>query len=417
MCLAVFAQDTLSPGHCPLRPRRCLRHTRWPPFPRSLPCRISGMSSWRKLFMKRYPAGGAGRVRFMHESVSAGAVIKAFMSSTMKNDQGNNFDFLRLLAASLVFISHQSVLAGRGEVELTLVGSSGKLGVYIFFSISGYLTAESWRRDPNIFRFAIKRFLRIWPGLAAVTIFAALAIGPMVSSMDAQAYYMDPGFLRYFKILWLEIVYDLPGVFEKNPYPISVNGSLWTIPIEVFWYVFLVIIGSLGMTRFGGLFVVLHIAVIALAFNLHILTKGIFSYIDFGLYFCYGVCLSAGRMHWMPHKKLVLALVSSLAITYHAIGLTGLAVWIFLPYAVVLFGSSSTPCLRSFGKYGDISYGLYLYAFPIQQAMVFAIGAAASYALLFSMSYAVTLLFAYMSWHMLEYPAIRLKPYRRQGYA
>src|SRR6218665_2885023 len=164
MYLAVFAQDTLAPRHCPLKPRRCLRHTRWPPFPRSLPCRISGMCSWRKPFMKKYPAGGAGMVRLMHERVAAGAdrVIKAFMSNAMKNDQGNNFDFLSWLAAFLAFISHQSVLAGRGgEVELTLVGSYGKLGVYIFFSISGYLTAESWRRDPNVFRFAIKRFLRI----------------------------------------------------------------------------------------------------------------------------------------------------------------------------------------------------------------------------------------------------------------
>src|SRR6218665_1093020 len=195
MYLAVFAQDTLAPRHCPLKPRRCLRHTRWPPFPRSLPCRISGMCSWRKPFMKKYPAGGAGLVRPMHEAGAAGPgrVIQAFMSNPMKKDRGNHLGFLRWLAAFLVFISHQSVLAGRGEVELTFVGSSGKLGVYIFFSISGYLTAESWRRDPNVFGFAIKRFLRIWPGLTAVTIFAALVIGPMVSSMDAQAYYTDPG--------------------------------------------------------------------------------------------------------------------------------------------------------------------------------------------------------------------------------
>src|SRR6218665_3890334 len=121
-------------------------------------------------------------------------------------------------------------------------------------------------------------------------------------------------------------------------------------------------------------------------------------------------------MHWLQHKKLVLGLVASLAIAYHAIGLTGLAVWIFLPYAEVLFGSSRTPCLRSFGKYGDFSYGLHLYAFPIQEAMVVAVGAATSYVLLFSMSYAVTWLLACLCWHMLERPGSRLKPYRRQGY-
>src|SRR6218665_3443123 len=128
MCLAVFAQDTLAPRHCPLKPRRCLRHTRWPPFPRSLPCRISGMSSWSKLFMKKYPAGGAGMVRLIHEPVPNGAdrADKAFMSNTMKNDQTNNFHFLRWLASFLAFISPQSVLAGRGEVELSFVGSSGK---------------------------------------------------------------------------------------------------------------------------------------------------------------------------------------------------------------------------------------------------------------------------------------------------
>ncbi|RYH66892.1 MAG: acyltransferase, partial [Alcaligenaceae bacterium] len=86
----------------------------------------------------------------------------------------NNFDGLRLLGAFLVLGSHQFALAGRQEPFAVAPYTFGTLGVLIFFSISGFLVASSWKSDPNIFRFAARRFLRIWPALAVVVVGLAI---------------------------------------------------------------------------------------------------------------------------------------------------------------------------------------------------------------------------------------------------
>src|ERR1700737_633890 len=82
----------------------------------------------------------------------------------------NNFDFLRIFAASLVLISHQHALTGHSEPNVYPGISLGGFGVLLFFSISGFLVSQSWRQDPNAWRFLVKRFLRIWPGLTVVTL-------------------------------------------------------------------------------------------------------------------------------------------------------------------------------------------------------------------------------------------------------
>ncbi|ELW9531216.1 acyltransferase [Burkholderia cenocepacia] len=161
----------------------------------------------------------------------------------------NNFDFLRLLAAFAVLYSHQHALVGLPEPTLGLPDSLGAFGVSIFFSISGYLIAQSWERDPNLLRFATKRVLRIWPALLVVTVLAAFVLGPIVSDLPVATYFQDPLVWKYLDNLRLRMTFQLPGVFTTNPFPNSVNGSTWTIPVEVRWYVYLSIAGALGLLR------------------------------------------------------------------------------------------------------------------------------------------------------------------------
>jgi len=149
----------------------------------------------------------------------------------------NNFDFVRLLAATLVFLSHQHVLTGHGELLLLPGLSAGAVGVGVFFAVSGFLVTQSWMRDPHLVRFAVKRLLRIWPGLAVAVFLTVFVVGSAATSLPLGDFLSSRATYDYFNILRFKIYYVLPGVFEGNPYPRGVNGSLWTIPIEVQWYV------------------------------------------------------------------------------------------------------------------------------------------------------------------------------------
>ena len=141
----------------------------------------------------------------------------------------NNFDALRIAAAFSVLLSHQYALCGLKEPVVFGVMSLGTLGVLVFFSISGFLVSQSWRQDPHLARFLAKRWLRIWPGLAAFTVLSACVLGPIVSTLSWRSYYSDVEFYAYFESLKLfTIQYGLPGVFDNNIAPKAVNGSLWT---------------------------------------------------------------------------------------------------------------------------------------------------------------------------------------------
>ncbi len=149
----------------------------------------------------------------------------------------NNFDFLRLLAAMMVLYSHQYALLGHAQPPALPGVSFGELGVCIFFSISGYLVTQIWTRDPNVIRFAAKRFLRIWPGLFIATCFCALVIGLIATDLPWLAYLRSPEMHGYFTSLRMKMQFSLPGVFLGIPFPRAINGSLWTIPPEVSCYI------------------------------------------------------------------------------------------------------------------------------------------------------------------------------------
>ena len=164
----------------------------------------------------------------------------------------NNFDLLRFVAATLVLVDHSAVLTGRpGHPGLFAYETLGGFAVAVFFIISGFLVAASWERAPRLGAFALKRALRIIPAYAAVVAFAALVLGPIVTELAPGAYFRNPLTWAYFRNLtFVELYYSLPGVFTRNPFPNAVNGSIWTLPIEVTMYIALAALGWIGlMTR------------------------------------------------------------------------------------------------------------------------------------------------------------------------
>lgn len=231
--------------------------------------------------------------------------------STPEEVRFNNFDFLRIAAAFLVLISHQYALNGLPEPSVFNM-SLGTFGVLIFFSISGFLVSQSWRQDPHVGRFLVKRFLRIWPGLAVVTLIAAFVLGPMVSSLEWRAYFLQPellDFLRNLKVVTIR--YVLPGVFEENIHPKAVNGSLWTIPLEVRCYFVLLFIGMIGLMKKP--FLVLFGTLLFGAYYFVLAFDPKNYQVHFGLYFLAGVCLALFRRRWEASPIHLLAATGMLA--------------------------------------------------------------------------------------------------------
>lgn len=331
----------------------------------------------------------------------------------------NNFDAVRLVAASMVLCAHQAALSGRLEPQPFGLLTLGTMGVLVFFAVSGYLVAQSWDRDPHVLRFAAKRFLRVWPGLAMVTVVAALVLGPLVTQIPLGDYFRSPVTWDYFSQLYFGVRLFLPGVFEHASFP-GVNGSLWTIPIEVRWYGVLMLAGLCGLlrARFRYLLLLLTIgyaAYIFLIFDVQHNPQARFLRPDFGCeygsYFCYGVLLFHFRDIWRRRGlwmtgALVLAAAGAVVLDH---GYT--ALFLLLPWLVIRFGTLSTPVIRRFGRFGDFSYGIYIYAYMLQQLTLSLMGIHHPYWLGLMVSAVCILVCAVLSWHFVERPALDLKRY------
>ncbi len=108
------------------------------------------------------------------------------IASPMPAVRFDSFDLLRAVGALAVLVSHSFALTGRPEPGVPGADTLGGLGVAIFFSISGYLIALSWRRDPRPGAFLVKRSLRIFPALGVAVVLAAFLLGPVVTQLSAK---------------------------------------------------------------------------------------------------------------------------------------------------------------------------------------------------------------------------------------
>lgn len=335
----------------------------------------------------------------------------------------NNFDFVRVLAAFCVILSHQFALMGLSEPSVLDVHSIGGFGVLLFFSISGYLVAMSWDADPNSFRFLAKRFLRIWPGLAVVILLAAFVLGPLVSDLSLHDYYLHPLIDEYLKNLQFNLRDQLPLAFAGNALPTAINGSIWTIPIEVQCYALLGLLGVTGLLRYRWVIAAMTIlTVVAYAVVeargdrivtlLHWRPEQRFM-LEFSLFFFAGVLYHKLDIKLsVQRQRLALVLCWAGALIAYAMHRPFLSLWLAVPMTTLVFGTASIPYIRQTGKFGDISYGLYLYAFPVQQTYIWLFRDTLSWFTILGLVYITTACLAFVSWHLVEKPMLRLKPSR-----
>jgi peptidoglycan/LPS O-acetylase OafA/YrhL len=334
------------------------------------------------------------------------------MAISSATHQGNNFDFVRIVAASMVLYSHHYALTGQMEPSFFGLYSIGGLAVVIFFIISGYLVMNSWWKDPNVLRFSLRRFLRIWPALTFVVVLTAYGLGTWMTELPARQYLEHGATSNYLRTLWMEIHYVLPGVFTHNPYPGGVNGSLWTIPYEVRCYIVLGIAGTLGLLKFRP---VLLLCVAAfMAWFLSRSNADITGVTNYGrelsAFFLVGVSVCALEIYWRRNPLLWgTGVLLSFVVAWLA-GWRHTAMLIGLPFLIIYAGTLATPIIRRAGRWGDPSYGIYLFAFPIQQVVIFYTWPNLGFTGTLCLAALLTIILAYASWHLIEKQALKLKP-------
>lgn len=320
----------------------------------------------------------------------------------------NNFDALRITAALCVIVGHSFILTGRPGGPTFAGVALEYLGVSIFFVISGYLITGSWERSRSIGQYVSSRALRIAPLLFLVILLSALLMGPLVSTLSPGAYFSDGGTWRYLVNLVLLPADGLPGVFGDVPYPGVVNGSVWTLRAEVICYLVVLLLGLLprraqlaGFALFGVGAVVLVLAgpVIVAGSNVSA-AGGTWVYFAIGALVRLVVPREALRVP-VAVGVLVVWLVAAWLLPSIAVPLA----WIALPYVLLSFGLASTPVLRRAARFGDLSYGLYLWAFPVQQLVLLTLGVL-PWAINLVVVVALTAALAYASWHLLEKRAL-----------
>jgi peptidoglycan/LPS O-acetylase OafA/YrhL len=334
----------------------------------------------------------------------------------LTQSRDNNFNLIRFLSATAVIFFHSYALTNRLTDEpmwkLAPELNFGLLGVKAFFLVSGFLVTRSWIEHGRLVTFAVARSLRIYPALICATILG-IALAAWSSALPIAGFLAHPQTLDY---AWrsataFEVSYWLPGAFVTNPYPNGVNGSLWTLPVELRLYLALGVAGLagvLGRRVLWAIVIVLLIALVAAKPEWFPLAKyGSAVIRDLALLF------ALGSLAYVWRDRIALSATAALAaIVLVAWDPGGLARGpLFEPLlAYVLLVAAYHPQLAwpSFNRIGDYSYGLYIYSFPIQQTLAWRIAGIEPIAL-FATSFPLTLALAAISWHMVEKPALGLK--------
>ena len=334
-------------------------------------------------------------------------------------NHSNGFDLLRLVGAVLVIYGHAFPLTGKGAPGF-LGNHIQTIGVKIFFVISGYLIAKSWLSDPNLWAFTRKRLLRIMPGLTLNIVVVACIAGPFMSHLSLRDYFLSSGLLTYFRNLRFFPVYNLPGVFEGNVYPTAVNGSLWSLPVEMLMYVtvpILLVAGARNLMSTGLsalLFAVLALAYVRITPPSHQIVfygTDVVSMLEVAVYFQIGsACALIHQRHFSrPIFSSALLLGAASSIQLYVAG--EIVLMMLLPYCVLSLGTARWAVLSRSLNGRDYSYGIYLYGFPVQQALMARFeGMSALHNFLIALP--VSTLLAAASWHLLERPMLKLKSRR-----
>ncbi len=345
--------------------------------------------------------------------------------SIYSNGRDNNFNLIRIIAALAVLVTHSfAIVLGSGEAEpfrKTINMTMGSIAVDLFFIASGFLVSASIINRKSIIEFFWARFLRIFPGLVMMLLITVFGIGTYFTTLSTADYLTHPKTYYYLvkgMTLIRDVVYTLPGVFEFTPIKQVVNGSLWSLPVEIKMYILLAILwlcvrffkphhlkffktiiisGWLGS---ASLLLWKHFYLTSDTTHLHL----------FFMFF-------TGASFFVLKERISLTtngfficmatLVASIFISQHAFFVT-----YCLTLAYILFYIAYKPAgnIRQYNRLGDYSYGVYIYAYPVQQSIATLMPNITITGMII-ISIMITILLATLSWHFIEHPSLAHKNY------
>jgi len=337
-----------------------------------------------------------------------------------RKHRSNNLDLMRLALAALVRLGHSSELldGDRSREPLTRLFhtiSFGELAVDAFFILSGFVITMSWQRQPNVGRFLLNRALRIFPAFVVAFILSDVVAGALgAASPRSYLAAISPG--RLLREMVMLSPPTSPPTFLGNHYT-EVNGAMWTIQYEFACYLAVVVLGLIGVFRKRAAVGALWAVCIAtfIAFRWHhagdattgaIMSRNA-SVIRFAMLYLSGIVAYVFRVH--EHRS-VAALLAAMALL--ALGLTNRILAepaLATAGAYALFFLGFTPLQHPYVRaIPDVSYGLYLYGWPVQQLLVSRARLPGPMPV-FAVGLLCALLLGYFSYVLIEKPALRLK--------
>lgn len=327
----------------------------------------------------------------------------------------NNFDALRLVAALSVIFSHSFLIAEGNDAHEPLILLTGRqsilglAGVFVFFAISGFLVTQSFEETHSPLRYLAKRALRIFPGLLVALFLSAFVLAPFVTSLPLSDYLRRPEPYQYLlrNMVFDLKVHELPGVmFVDNPVGLEVNGSMWTLGYEFDMYLMVMVLGLLRLLNLPVCLLLLGLGLACIHFPALDALGGWGWLLGF---FAAGMAL-----YKLRHTRIFTGRIALLA-------LAGLAASIPLRQFILLFPlfgcylalwlalNPRLPVIPA-TRFGDLSYGLYIYGWPSEQAVIWLHGGHASWWQVFIFATLLAGSLAFLSWHLVEQHALRLKP-------
>jgi len=331
----------------------------------------------------------------------------------------NNIDFVRIFLALLVILSHSYALAlatertepfnilSRGQA------TGGRIAVDLFFILSGFLIAASYERSRSALSYLKKRVARIYPAFILLTLLTVVAILPLAHGRVAGATLSDRAMNLVGNTLVLRS-FVADGAFPFNPAQSQVNGSLWSIAFEFWCYIGVMLLGLTGLLRSKKFLLTAFIGSIVVSmlfahfkWNISGAILGrILGYPPFWArllpMYLAGVVFYRFRQDIPFSPKLVVAALIAMVVAFRVpLGYAALFP-IAGTYLVMCFSFAPSIKLHGAARYGDFSYGTYLYGFPIQQLILQAFAQPVAPLLLFACAAPATLVVAAMSWFTVE---------------
>ena len=342
-------------------------------------------------------------------------MIKQKMAAADSRPSG--FDYMRLgLALSVVGLHFVTIDYGdsfANQFWNTWRRPIGAIVLPMFFSLSGFLVAGSLFRSKTLFSFLGLRVIRIAPALAVEILLCAFILGPLLTTFSLSEYFSNRLFYMYFFNIIGHVQFLLPGIFASNPHPNVVNEQLWTIPWELRCYILIAGMSLICVFRSRAFLVVFVLVFNAAIFSYYglrppdgwvsvhgtILVESFLAGIVLFVFsdklghnrWCFAACLIATiALLLMPHGDYLVSLPAA--------------------YVTVYLGLLN-PLRSTVVLSGDYSYGVYLYGFPIQQAVAYVNNIHRSWYLDAMFVLPLTLIVAIASWWLVEKPTLSLRKY------